>query len=173
MEKKWIVYTIDFEGKVMYVGVTSNWYVRKSIHRTKRGMSSSAIPTDVDLELIEFKIISEHETKDEALRIEDALINEYNTINNGWNKNRSGYISRDTEWVKQLSKKSRIKNKDKRNERQRKHYHEHIEEYREYNRKYYHTNRDKELECTKEWFRNNKDKWNEYQREYRRKKKAQ
>lgn len=101
METRYIVYTISLQGKVMYVGSTNNFERRKGQHKTKRGTNQSAIPMDVDLSLVSFNIIVDYESKKEALKEEDRLIVEYDTINNGWNKQRSGLIrSNGSEYLK-------------------------------------------------------------------------
>lgn len=90
--KKQYVYTIAYNGEVMYVGKTRNMAKRKSAHRTKRGTHKSAIPVDADLSKIEFNVVAEFNSEEEALKYEDQLILQYDTIDNGWNKYRSGLI---------------------------------------------------------------------------------
>lgn len=93
METKYIIYTINLQGKVMYVGKCRNFTLRKWQHLNCRGIKNySAIPTDVDLSLITINKIGELTDNLEALKEEDRLIVEYDTINNGWNKLRSGHI---------------------------------------------------------------------------------
>ena len=92
MNKKYVVYTITLQGKVMYVGKCSNFTSRKWYHTNYRGTHYSAIPVEVDLSLLSFDKISEFTDELEALEEEDRLIVEYDTINSGWNKQRSGLI---------------------------------------------------------------------------------
>jgi hypothetical protein len=76
----------------MYVGKCSNFTSRKWYHTHYRGTHYSAIPVEVDLSLLSFDKISEFTDELEALKEEDRLIVEYDTINSGWNKQRSGLI---------------------------------------------------------------------------------
>lgn len=90
-ETEYVVYTITLQGRVVYVGITNNFERRRREHLTKIGTRFSAIPTETDLNLIN---INKHKTYKSAkamLNAEDKLIKEYNTIEEGWNKNKSGY----------------------------------------------------------------------------------
>ena len=86
------VYTITQDGVVRYVGKTKDFTRRKWIHINCRGASNSAIPTDINLSTIEFHPIALYTDEVQALKFEDWMIHKYDTINNGWNKNKSGYI---------------------------------------------------------------------------------
>ena len=92
MEKEYDVYEILYDGIVKYVGVTENYTRRVREHL--KGGKISAIPKGVNKR--DVVIISAYETnsKEDAYRVEDKLIEEFDTINNGWNKNRSGYRSK-------------------------------------------------------------------------------
>lgn len=88
------IYTITLEDKVMYVGCTKDFENRKRQHLSKK--NSSAIPSDVDVNDVTFSVIEEYDNKDKALQAEDKNIIKYGTIKHGWNKERSGLITRDT-----------------------------------------------------------------------------
>lgn len=105
MIKKYVVYTIILQGEVMYVGESGNFPQRRYLHKTKRGTSQSAIPTDVDLDLVTFEKVAVYNSRNEALKEEDRLIKEYDTINNGWNKRRSGETPIDVKMKKGLKGK--------------------------------------------------------------------
>lgn len=105
MIRKYTVYTISLGSKVMYVGESANFPQRRYLHRNKRGTSQSAIPLDVDLSLVVFEKIAVYDTRNEALETEDSLIKEYDTINNGWNKRRSGRTPIDVKMKKGLKGK--------------------------------------------------------------------
>lgn len=126
MNKKYVVYTITLQGKVMYVGKCSNFTSRKWYHTNYRGTHYSAIPVEVDLSLLSFDKISEFTDELEALKEEDRLIVEYDTINNGWNKLRSGHIRIDnnTEYQRIHSQMYRDNNREKVNAYTRKRYEE-------------------------------------------------
>ena len=122
MEKKYVVYTISLKGQVMYVGISDNFERRKLRHIKYRGNKiQSAIPIDIDLSLIEITPIKEYKYHKSALKEEDKLIIEYNTIEDGWNKNRSGLIYSDRieeynkEYDKKWHNKWRIENREKYN----------------------------------------------------------
>lgn len=110
MEMKWIVYTISLQGKVMYVGITRNFVLRKMQHLKEKG-GYSAIPDDTDPSTVTFEIIKEYVYKKAALKEEDRLIVEYDTINSGWNKKRSGLIRKDD--PQKYRKNYYIQNKEK------------------------------------------------------------
>lgn len=61
-------------------------------HKYSRGTSHSAIPITVDYHDTVFITFEKYVEKNDALLEEDKLIKKYDTINNGWNKNRSGLI---------------------------------------------------------------------------------
>jgi len=98
--KKQYVYIITYNGEVMYVGKTCNMKNRKSLHRNQRGTHNSAIPVDADLSKIEFNVVAEFDNEEEALKYEDQLILQYNTLDGGWNKQRSGLVYSDREYVR-------------------------------------------------------------------------
>lgn len=114
MNKKYIVYTITFQGNVMYVGKTCKFTIRKWQHLNKIGTNYSAIPDGFDLDKVSFNIVGEYENDIDALKEEDRLIVEYQTITNGWNKLRSGHIRIDnnTEYTKKHSQSYRENNRE-------------------------------------------------------------
>lgn len=90
---KYTIYTITTidEGRVVYVGKTNNFKRRKREHlslnsRTKEWIA--AIGTGNVL----IEPVAEFDNETDALKYEDELILEYDTITNGYNKNRSGLI---------------------------------------------------------------------------------
>lgn len=136
--KKYVVYSISLNGEVKYVGKTSGFRERKRQHLKYRGdRRHSAIPVDVDLNLISFAVLEEIEDRYEALRVEDKYILQYQTLQEqgGWNIHRSGLIKRDNE------KEYKVENATKWRK-------EHIERTRETHnawlRKYYHEHREEE-----------------------------
>lgn len=85
MNKRYVVYILTYEDKVIYVGKTSNMVVRKSLHRTKReNPKYSSIPVDVDLSKIFFNVVAEFDNEEEALKCKDQLIMQHNTIDDGY-----------------------------------------------------------------------------------------
>ena len=93
MNKRYVVYILTYEDKVIYVGKTSNMGFRKSLHKTQQeNPKYSNIPVDADLSKILFNVVAEFDNEEEALKCKDQLILQYNTIDNGWNTRRSGLI---------------------------------------------------------------------------------
>ena len=154
MEKKWTIYLIKENGVVTYVGKTNDFRRRVYEHRGKRGTGNSAIPIYVDLNNVTFVPIETYNTEADALRMEDELICEYDTINNGWNRCRSGLVySSDT--------KAYMREREKTDKRKAyKHEYQKTEKQRTYKREY------RETEKSKTYHR-------EYMRQYRLRKKQE
>lgn len=107
----------------MYVGKTNNISNRKYQHLKRNGTGYSAVPIDVDIQYVDFVVDREFENNVDAVKYENELILKYDTINNGWNKNRSGYICEDMktyykernqkperkEWVRKYVKSDKYK----------------------------------------------------------------
>ena len=91
--EKWYIYTITFQGKVMYVGVTNDFKRRREQHLYTNTLTS--IPKDIDRCLTSVDLIGEVYDRKTAYQIEDYYIHRYKTIENGWNKVRSGLVSKD------------------------------------------------------------------------------
>ena len=154
---KYYVYLIKYLDKVMYVGKTNNITHRKYHHLKCVGTRYSAVPIDVDLQYIEFVVDSEFDNNIDAVIYEEELILKYDTINNGWNRNRSGYISEDMKaYYKKRNQKPerkewcvKYRKSDKYKGYLKEYYH--TEKYKEYKRNYarerYH--RLKEIALTK------------------------
>lgn len=153
--KKWTVYLIKENGVVRYVGCTCNFdgnsRSRKYRHINKRGTNESSIPVDVDLNTITFEVVDVFDTKKEALKLEGNLIDKYDIINKGWNKQRSGEICNDIAGYRnEYNVKRRKQNAEyKRNRRI-----EHRDEYNAYMREYRQTHK----EQIQEWKDKNKEK---------------
>lgn len=142
----------------MYVGKTSNMTKRKSRHKTQIGTHSSAIPVDVDMSKIEFNVVSVFDNEEEALKYEDQLIQQYNTLNGGWNKHRSGLICSDREYVLAHKRDYNAAHKEEKAAYMRDYNAAHKEERTAYKRNYYQTHR---------------EEWNAYMRAYRARKKME
>lgn len=166
MEKKHIVYAITLQGEVKYIGCTSNFDFRKYAHlNCKDSTIHSAIPDGTDLSLINFTVMGEYNTKKQALEVEDNLIIEYDTINNGWNKQRSGLISQTKEYKKEKDAEYYQSHKKEQNERRKRWVSEHKEQYDEY-LKNYNTEHIEEIreykrDYAKKWRKDNPDKMKE------------
>ena len=147
---KYIVYIIRHieTGSVLYVGKTDNFKRRKREHLSLKSNSKkwiSAIGTDnVSIEPVAY-----FNNETDALKFEDELIIKYDTIKNGYNKNRSGLIA--AENIEEYQKK--YHSTDKFKECQRKY--TKTDKYRGYQREY-----QKKYQGT--------DKFKDYQRNWHR-----
>lgn len=142
MEKKYVVYTITLQGKVMYVGKTKDFNNRKWKHLNQRHLrGQSAIPEEIDLGKVSFNVAYITDNKEGALKEEDRLILLYNTIEEGWNGCRSGECRKDIEYVKLLQKKNQ--------------------------KVWYEKNREEVVKKVVEYHRKNREHTNEYMREFR------
>ena len=132
--------------KIIYIGQTKDFKNRKAVH-----FSLTKQPVDLymyeqgrdNFEVSVLEDFSDDITKEEMQNKEQYYIDLYDTINTGFNKNRSGNISFD------IKEYNRVYLKD---------YHksEKYKEYiREYNREYY-----------REYRENNKEQWYEYHKSY-------
>lgn len=161
-EKKYCVYKIlDLRtDEIIYIGKSCDFKMRKSAHFTHDKRPIDKYMFDEGRHNFEMSIIQDNiETNDEAVKIEDNYILEYQPF---MNKQRSGNISKDLK---------EYHNTDK----WREHHREYLRDYRntdkwrEYNRNY------QKSEKMKEYYReyNKSDKKKDYNREYYRKKKLE
>lgn len=70
------IYAIKHNDKIWYVGKTVSFQRRVYEHRYRRKLDKS----------YEFVILEETESKTQAKLLEEQYIEQYNTVNNGWNK---------------------------------------------------------------------------------------
>lgn len=148
---------------------------------------------------IQHIVLFKEQTRENALWIENFLIETAQEDGVCINKQRSGLISKEEGYQQQISKqhyeenRERYiemrrehyqKNKDKIREQHKKYREEHKEQIKEYRHKnrdkireqskqYYETNKDKIKETSKQYYEKNKDKRLEYQRQYRKRKKLE
>ena len=168
MEKNYTVYKIEYQGEVKYIGKTCDFKRRVQHHKYERGTGNSAIPKDADLEEIEILPIETFDNETDALKREDELILQYDTINTGWNQRRSGLIwssdtkAYDREWMREYSKGEKYKAYQREYMRE----YSKIEKYKTYRREY-----------KREWYQLHKEelrkKNREYNRQYRLRKREQ
>ena len=138
-KKNYIVYTINLNDEVKYVGKTAYFPTRKWQHFNYRGTFKSAIPTDIDLGNITFNKVAVYSDEVEALKEEDRLILEYGTIENGWNTFRSGLECISNR--KEYNRKCALKYSREHKEQKKKYQQEHKEAFRKYALKYYYKNK--------------------------------
>lgn len=98
---------------------------------------------------IQHIVLFENQTRENALFIENFLIETAREDGVCINKNRSGNVSKEEGYKQDYDKHYYKKNKDKK-------------------KQYYETNKDKKMEYTRQYREKNREKYNEYQREYQR-----
>lgn len=159
---KYTVYIIRHisTGQVLYVGKTRNFkrrvYQHLTLHTgTKKWLSVIGTGNVLIEEVAKF------DNEVDALKYEDELILKYGTIENGYNKNRSGLIESENpeEYQKKYQKKYLEIDEHK----------EHIREYkRKWQKEYSKTDKFKEYQ--RKWKKEyrNTDKCRKYQRDYKR-----
>ena len=100
------VYLIEYQGNVKYVGKTCDYKRRVREHRYRHNKNNGIVPTDVNFNDVTFKPIQTFDNETDALCKEDELILQYDTINTGWNRQRSGLVwSSDTKAYKREYRK--------------------------------------------------------------------
>ena len=131
------VYMIKLNEVVMYVGKTSDFERRKYEHLNRIGTTYSAVPDGLDLSEVTIIKAKDFSDSEEALKYEDELILQYNTINNGWNKLRSGHVSSTDKYDSQKTLKYRSKHKEEYKAYMKKWREAHREEIKAYKREQY------------------------------------
>ena len=160
-KKTYVVYTISYSDQIVYVGKTSNFNSRKSAHKTQRGNPKySAIPVDIDMSKVVFNVVSVFDNKEEALKCEDQLILQYNTIGNGWNIRRSGLIA-----ASDMKAYKRDYNRE--------YWQAHREELSAQKRDYYEAHKEELSAQKREYYEANREHIRAQQREYYLRKKAE
>ena len=137
---------------------------------------------------IQHIVLFRDQTKENALWIEDFLIETAREDGVCINKNRSGLISKEEGYKQRQQKQYREQNKDKIleyqqqyreqnkeqiREQQKQYYEQNKEQILEQKQQYYEQNKDKKLEYQQEYYEQNKDKIREYQRQYYQRKKKE
>lgn len=154
---KYTVYLIKHigTGKVLYVGKTKNFKMRVYQHLSLKSNAKYWL-AEIGTNNVLIEPVSEFSNETDALKVEDELILKYDTITNGYNKNRSGLIA--SENIGEYQKK--YHSTDKFKESQRKYcreYYQKNDKFREHKRKY-------QIEYQKK--HQGTDKFKEYQRNW-------
>ena len=163
--------------KIIYIGQTINFDGRKQHH-----FSHKKQPIDMfmfengreNFSMEKFDIDYTNITYEEIKKKEDELILQYDTINNGLNKYRSGFVSEDKEYQREYKKEyDKEYNKEyRKTEKYKEYQREYKKEYdKEYNKEYRKTEKYKEY--YKEYYKSEKykEKKKQYLKEYRLKQK--
>ena len=153
---KCIYYIKDLRtDTIIYIGQTTDFKERKRCHfgrKSKRYYVDNYMfmegRENFEIEIfrdIDITVFSDEDIK----KKEDELILQYDTINNGYNKQRSGLVSYNKQYKKEQSKEYHKKyyqeNRDKL-----------IQYYKEYNKQYYQENKELLREKRKEYYQKHK-----------------
>ena len=111
---------------------------------------------------IQHIILFENQTKENALWIENFLIETAQEDGVCINKQRSGLVSKEEGYQQQISKQYYETNKEQILEKQQQYYETNKEQIREYKQEYYETNKEQIREKQQQYYEQNKDKFKEY-----------
>ena len=183
MENNYSVYQHVTPDGMYYFGATNN------IKRRWRGngclYKTTALQPYIEKygwDNIQHIVLFKDQTKENALWIENFLIETVREDGVCINKNRSGNVSKEEgykqDYDKHYYKENKDKkkqyyeqNKDKIREQSKQYREQNKDKIREYLEQYYEQNKDKIKEQSKQYYEQNKDKIREYQRQYQRKNK--
>ena len=203
MENNYSVYQHVTPDGFFYFGATQNVEQRWSNNGERyKGTSLYPYIEKFGWDNIQHIVLFKDQTRENALFIENFLIETAQEDGVCINKNRSGLITKEEGYKQDYYEKNKEKfkeyqeqnkdkireyqeqNKDKINEQKRNYYERNKEKFkeykeqnkdkiREYNREYREQNREKYNEYNREYREQNKDKFRKYQREYRKRKKLE
>ena len=183
MNKKYVVYEHITPDGMYYFGQTQNVERRWSNNGAEyKGTSLYPYIEKYGWDNIQHIILFRDQTKEDALFIENFLIETAREDGVCINKNRSGLISKEEGYSQEYYQRNRDeileqnreyyqKNREKELEQRREHYQKNREKRLEQRREHYQKNREKELERRREHYQKNRDEINEQRRQrYQRKK---
>ena len=173
MENNYSVYQHVTPDGMYYFGQTQN--VKKRWSNNGAGYKGTALYPYIEKfgwDNIQHIVLFRDQTKENALWIENFLIETAREDGVCINKNRSGNVSKEEDYYRDYEQKR----SEKRRGYQREYYREYreknrdklIQYQREYQQEYYEKNRDKLIQYQREYREQNKDKFRKYQREYKR-----
>ena len=159
MEKNYVVYQHVTPDGMYYFGQTNNIKRRWSNNgaRYKRTSLQPYIEK-YGWENIQHIVLFRDQTKEDALWIEDFLIETAREDGVCINKQRSGLISKEEGYDKKQSKQYYETNKGQVQERHKQYYETNKGQILEQQKQYYETNKDNIKEQQKQYYENNKDK---------------
>ena len=152
--------------KIIYIGQTENYKQRKYCHfgHKKKPVDKYMYEEGRENFIMEkFDIDCANMSNDERKRKEDELILQYDTINNGMNKIRSGLISKNDNYESFKHKRTYRNNIEHYREYHKQY--KNTEKYKEYQKDYYQKHREEIIERCKMYQQNNEN-YKEYQKQY-------
>lgn len=166
MENNYSVYQHVTPDGMYYFGQTNN--IKRRWSNNGAEYKRTALYPYIEKygwENIKHIVLFRDQTKEDALWIENFLIETAREDGVCINKNRSGNVSKEEGYNKNQMKYLREKNREKILEQQREYYEQNREKIREYREQ----NREKNREYQREYYEQNREKILEQQREYQRK----
>ena len=179
MENNYSVYQHVTPDGMYYFGQTND--IKRRWEGNGAGYKGTALQPYIEQygwDNIQHIVLFENQSKEDALWIENFLIETAREDGVCINKNRSGLVSKEEGYDQQKFKQYYEQNKDKILEKQKQYYEQNkdkIKKYREqnkdkksdYNREYYEQNKDKLIDYKREYYEQNKDKSKEYYKQHR------
>ena len=166
MNKKYVVYQHVTPDGMYYFGQTQNvekrWRCNGVLYK---GTALQPYIEKYGWENIQHIVLFRDQTKEDALFIENFLIETAREDGVCINQRRSGLVSKEEGYKQQYYQQ----NRDEILERNREYHQKNREKRLEQRRQRYQKNREKELEHQREYRQQNREKEREYQREYRQK----
>ena len=174
MENNYSVYQHVTPDGLYYFGATNNIKQRWSGNGA-RYKTTSLYPyiEKFGWDNIQHIVLFKDQTKENALWIEDFLIETAREDGVCINKQRSGNISKKEGYKQDCHQKYYEQNKDQILEYQQEYYEQNKDQILEYQQEYYEQNKDQILEYRQEYYEQNKDKILEQQKQYRERNKEQ
>ena len=167
MDKKYVVYQHVTPDGMYYFGQTQN--VKRRWRNNGAEYKGTALQPYIEKygwDNIQHIVLFKDQSKENALWIEDFLIETAREDGVCINKQRSGLVSKEEGYKQQIFKQYYEKNREKKLEQDKQYYEKNKEKRLEYRRQYYEKNKDKISEYKQDYYERNKDKILEHQREY-------
>ena len=164
MDKKYVVYQHVTPDGFFYFGVTSNIKRRwKNNGAEYKGTALQPYIEKFGWNNIQHIVLFKEQTRENALWIENFLIETAREDGVCINKQRSGLISKEEDYYRDYDQKR----SEKRREYKREYYERNKGKLKEYGKKHYETNKDNIREQQKQYRETNKDNIREQQKQYR------
>ncbi len=172
MENNFSVYQHVTPDGMYYFGATQNVERRWSRNGAEyEGTGLYPYIEKYGWDNIQHIVLFRDQTRENALWIENFLIETAREDGVCINKQRSGLVSKEEGYNQDRNQKYYEQNKDRIRERHREYQDEHKDKIREYHEQYYQKNREKELEQRRQRYQKNREKELEQRRQlYQRKK---
>ena len=167
MEKKYVVYEHVTPDGMYYFGQTQN--VKKRWSNNGAGYKGTALYPYIEKygwDNIKHIVLFRDQTKEDALWIEDFLIQTAREDGVCINKQRSGNVSKEDDYNKNQMKYLREHNREDEIKKQKQYYEDNKDKIKEQHKQYREQNKDKILEQQRDHYQKNREKILEQKREY-------